>query len=42
MTREEKVKYIDDLTADLTASNVFYLTDTAELTVEAVNALRRK
>ena len=42
MTREEKVKYIDDLAADLTASNVFYLTDTAELTVETVNALRRK
>jgi len=42
MTREEKVKYIDDLAADLTATNVFYLTDTAELTVETVNALRRK
>ena len=42
MTREEKVKYIDDLAADLTASNVFYLTDTAELTVETVISLRRK
>lgn len=42
MTREEKVKYIDELTSDLSESNVFYLTDTAELTVEAVNSLRRK
>ena len=42
MTREEKAKYIDELTTDLTASNVFYLTDTAELTVESVNSLRRK
>ena len=42
MTREEKSKYIEELTADLSASNVFYLTDTAELTVESVNSLRRK
>lgn len=42
MTREEKAKYIDDLAAELTASNVLYLTDTAGLTVEAVNGLRRK
>jgi len=42
MTREEKSKYIDELTSDLSESNVFYLTDTAELTVEAVNSLRRK
>jgi large subunit ribosomal protein L10 len=42
MTREEKAKYIDELTSDLSDSNVFYLTDTAELTVEAVNSLRRK
>ena len=42
MTREEKAKYIDVLTSDLSESNVFYLTDTAELTVEAVNSLRRK
>ena len=42
MTREEKAKYIDELTSDLSESNVFYLTDTAELTVEAVNSLRRK
>lgn len=42
MTREEKAKYIDELTAELAASNVIYLTDTAELTVEVVNNLRRK
>ncbi|MEJ6777398.1 MAG: 50S ribosomal protein L10 [Crocinitomicaceae bacterium] len=42
MTREEKAKYIDDLTADLAANNVIYLTDTAELTVEVINGLRRK
>lgn len=41
MTREEKAKYIDDLVAELSDSNVIYLTDTAELTVEAVNNLRR-
>ena len=42
MTREEKAKYIDDLTADLSAHNVIYLTDTSDLTVEVVNGLRRK
>ena len=35
MNREEKAQYIDDLA-------VLYLTDTAELTVESVNALRRR
>lgn len=42
MTKEEKAKYVDDLTVQLTESNVIYLTDTAELTVEVVNNLRRK
>jgi large subunit ribosomal protein L10 len=42
MTREEKAKYISDLAADLTANNVMYLADTAELTVETINALRRR
>ena len=41
MTREEKAKYIDDLAAELSESNVIYLTDTAELTVDVVNNLRR-
>ena len=42
MTKEEKAKYVDELAIDLANNNVIYLTDTAELTVEAVNSLRRK
>ena len=42
MTKQEKAKYIDDLATELTEANVVYLTDTADLTVEEVNALRRK
>lgn len=42
MTKEQKAQYIDNLTADLKEANIFYLADTAELTVEAVNNLRRK
>jgi large subunit ribosomal protein L10 len=42
MTKEEKAKYIDDLVVELQAANVFYLADTAELTVEVVNSLRRR
>jgi len=42
MTKEEKAKYIDELVADLSGANVVYLTDTAGLTVETVNNLRRK
>lgn len=42
MTKEEKVKYVDDLVAQLESNNVIYLTDTAELTVDTVNSLRRK
>ena len=42
MTKEEKGKYIDDLEIELKDANVIYLTDTAELTVEAINTLRRK
>ena len=42
MTKEEKVKYLDELTEQLKANNVIYLTDTAELTVDVVNNLRRK
>lgn len=41
MTREEKAKYIDDLATELSESGVIYLTDTAELTVDVVNNLRR-
>ncbi len=42
MTREEKAKYIDNLAAELQASSIVYLTDTADLTVESVNTLRRR
>jgi large subunit ribosomal protein L10 len=42
MKREQKAQYIDDLAAELSTANVLYLTDTAELTVENVNALRRR
>jgi len=42
MTREEKAQYIDDLATELTAANIFYLADTAELTVDVINSLRRK
>ena len=42
MNREEKAQYIDDLAAELSATNILYLTDTAELTVETVNNLRRR
>jgi large subunit ribosomal protein L10 len=42
MTKEEKAKYIDALAAELSEANVVYLTDTAELTVEAIDAIRRK
>lgn len=42
MTREEKAKYIDDLAAELSEANIFYLADTAELTVDVVNNLRRR
>ena len=42
MTREEKAKYIEELTTDLQESGIFYLADTSDLTVEKVNNLRRK
>jgi len=42
MTREEKAKYIDDLATDLSGASIFYLADTAYLTVDVVNSLRRR
>ncbi len=42
MTKDEKSQYIEDLSAKLSDSGVFYLADTAELTVEKVNDLRKK
>lgn len=42
MNKEQKAQYIEDLAVDLSQAGVFYLTDTSGLTVERVNALRRK
>ena len=42
MNKEEKSQYIEDLQAKLAETGVFYLTDTSELDVETVNALREK
>lgn len=42
MTKEEKAQYIEGLTTELKESGIFYLADTSELTVEAINNLRRK
>jgi len=42
MNREEKAQYIDDLAAELSAATILYLTDTADLTVETINNLRRR
>ncbi len=42
MNKEEKTKYIDDLTAELANKNIFYLTDTAGLDVETINQLRQR
>ena len=42
MTKEEKSQYIEELSNKLADSGVFYLADTAELSVEAINAIRRK
>jgi large subunit ribosomal protein L10 len=42
MTKEEKAQYIDNLTVELQEAGIFYLADTSDLTVETINALRRK
>jgi large subunit ribosomal protein L10 len=42
MTKEEKSQYIEDLATKLSETGVFYLTDTAGLNVESVNALRER
>lgn len=42
MNREEKARYIDELAGQLQEANIFYLADTADLTVEVINQLRRK
>lgn len=42
MTKEQKAQYIDELASELKDAGIFYLADTADLTVETINALRRK
>lgn len=42
MTKDNKAQYIDDLAKELSEAGIFYLADTSELTVEAINQLRRK
>jgi large subunit ribosomal protein L10 len=42
MNKDQKAQYIEDLAQDLSKANIFYLADTAELTVETINQLRRR
>lgn len=42
MNKDQKAQYIEDLAQDLSNANIFYLADTAELTVETINQLRRR
>lgn len=42
MNKDQKAQYIEDLASDLSKANIFYLADTAELTVETINQLRRR
>jgi large subunit ribosomal protein L10 len=42
MNKDQKAQYIEDLAQDLSKANVFYLADTAALTVETINQLRRR
>jgi len=42
MNKDQKSQYIDDLAQDLSQANVFYLADTADLSVDVINQLRRR
>jgi len=42
MNKDQKQQYIDDLAQDLSQANIFYLADTADLSVETINQLRRR
>lgn len=42
MNKDQKAQYIEDLAQDLSQANIFYLADTAGLTVETINQLRRR
>lgn len=42
MNKDQKAQYIEDLASDLSKANIFYLADTAALSVETINQLRRR
>lgn len=42
MNKDQKAQYIEELAADLSKANIFYLADTADLTVETINQFRRR
>lgn len=42
MNKDQKAQYIEDLAQDLSKANIFYLADTADLSVETINQLRRR
>jgi large subunit ribosomal protein L10 len=42
MNKDQKAQYIDDLAQDLSQANIVYLADTANLSVETINQLRRR
>jgi len=42
MNKDQKSQYIEDLAQDLSQANIFYLADTADLSVEVINQLRRR
>lgn len=42
MNKDQKAQYIEDLAQDLSKANIFYLADTAALSVETINQLRRR
>jgi large subunit ribosomal protein L10 len=42
MNKEQKAQYIEELAVDLSQAGVFYLADTSGLSVDKINALRRK
>lgn len=42
MNKDQKSQYIEDLAQDLSQANIFYLADTADLSVEVINQIRRR
>jgi large subunit ribosomal protein L10 len=42
MTKQEKIDIVNEIVATIEQYNGFYITDTAELSVEQINAIRRK